>query len=459
LELQEQKRGWGNWQRSLRVPGTLDWQKHGLEPRWLGMETSDCVVAVEPGFFHSHGADERDRFLAGALRRNELALVLSVIGNNDDDSSRSALSRYDSSVHLSETFTSINGRRLPVGTRPEIAPGLGPADRDLAIRLLTRPAEAPWWSLHLNGARVERGDGSGSMNHEAEGHLHPILIDALRDPVVAAWTPPSGDQRWYIIPDATNWDAILGWLMQRALPEYVPSSLRRARSPHFTDTALQTVDELAAQQSLERLEADYATEKAHLEQDLHEAKAHAEPIRYGLLYGTGGELVRAVAAVLTAAGLDAIDLDEELGATKSADLLVSASGPPRRLVEVKAASGAAQEHLVGHLQRHLETWPQLRPDVPVTGGVLVVNHQHKLHPSERAAQVYSRPEFVASLTVAVMSTVELFQRWRAKDWTAIRNAMLGTDPGLPATTAIPVEAVAAPPPSNWRRWRSGKRPR
>jgi hypothetical protein len=30
------------------------------------METSDCVVAIEHGFFHDHGADERERFLAGA---------------------------------------------------------------------------------------------------------------------------------------------------------------------------------------------------------------------------------------------------------------------------------------------------------------------------------------------------------------------------------------------------------
>jgi FAD dependent oxidoreductase len=93
--------------------------------------------------------------------------------------------------------------------------------------------------------------------------------------------------------------------------------------------------------------------------------------------------------VLTAAGLSVVDLDTALGATKSADLLVSAApAGPRRLVEVKGVGGAAQEHLVGHLQRHLGTWPQLRPDEPVTGGVLVVNHQHKLHPAERVARVY-----------------------------------------------------------------------
>jgi hypothetical protein len=43
-------------------------------------------------------------------------------------------------MHLSKTFTSIVGRRLPTGTRPAVAPDLDLADRDLAILLLTRPA-------------------------------------------------------------------------------------------------------------------------------------------------------------------------------------------------------------------------------------------------------------------------------------------------------------------------------
>jgi hypothetical protein len=31
----------GRHELRLRVPGTVDWQKHGMQPRWLGMETSD----------------------------------------------------------------------------------------------------------------------------------------------------------------------------------------------------------------------------------------------------------------------------------------------------------------------------------------------------------------------------------------------------------------------------------
>jgi hypothetical protein len=196
------------------------------------METSDCAVAVQPGSFHNRGVDERDRFLAGARRRGELALVVAMIGEVDDDSARSAPSSFDSSVSLSTMFTSVDGRRLPARTRPEIAPDLGPAERDLALRLLARPADAPWWSLHLSGAHLERVGGFGPEYHEAEGELQPILIDALGDPVVAAWVPPSGDQRWYIIPAATDWDTILGWVIQRALPEYVPGALR---GPGFAD--------------------------------------------------------------------------------------------------------------------------------------------------------------------------------------------------------------------------------
>ena len=445
-------------QRSLRVPGGLDWQKHGLEPRWLGMETSDCAAALQPSIFRGRGADELDRFLAGARRRRELALVVAVIGDARDDRPRGVLSRPDSSVNLSSTFTSVSGQRLPAGTRPEMASDLGSADRDLTLRLLTRPAHAPWWSLHLSGAHLERGDGSGSEDHPAEGQMQPILVDALGDPVVAAWSPPSSDQRWYILPDGTDWDNVLGWLVQRALPEYAPGALRRARSPHLVDPDLQTPGELVARQDLEELEARYAKERLRLEQTLREAETCAEPVRYGLLYGTGAELVRAVAQVLTAAGLRTVDLDEELGGTKSADLLVSADGSPGRLVEVKATSGAAPESLVGHLERHLATWPQLRPAEPVTGGTLVVNHQHRLHPSERAVDVYSRREFVAALSVTVISTRKLFDWWRAADWTAIRTAVLGADPYQAATAAVAAEAVTTPPtpPRRGLRWRPGR---
>jgi len=100
--------------------------------------------------------------------------------------------------------------------------------------------------------------------------------------------------------------------------------------------------------------------------------------------------------------------------------------------------------MVGHLERHLGTWPQLRPGTPVTAGVLVVNHQHRLHPSERTAHVYSRPEFVASLRVAVVSTLELFHWWRAENWAAIQDAILGTAPASAVTAATSAERAPDP---------------
>ncbi|MFJ8793679.1 hypothetical protein [Streptomyces sp. NPDC102462] len=442
----------------LRVPGDVPWQQHGLVPRWWGMESSDCPAAVEPGFFSGQGREEFQRFLGGARQRGEVALIFAAIGHAEGDRPRNVFSSVDASVHLGDQSTSAGGRRLPKGMRPAIAPGLKGADRDLAIRLLTRPEGAPWWSLELYGSQSYNGDGSGRVNHPPAGELHPILVDSLGEPVVAAWTSPEGDQRWYLIPDATRWESVLGWLVHRALPEYVPAALRRARSPFFIDPDLQTVGEQSARDALEDLKARYAVEKQRLEDELRQAKETAEPVRYGLLYGSGTDLVHAVARVLTAAGMHTVDLDEELGGTKSADLLVGADGMASRLVEVKGASGPAQEHLVGHLQRHLETWPQLRPDEPVSDGVLIVNHQHKLHPSERAAAVYARPEFVASLDslpVTVISTVELFNWWRAADWTAIRTAMLG-DTAATAQSATPVNPPQ-PPAAQRRRWWSGGR--
>jgi hypothetical protein len=158
---QQEQRGRSEYkQRTPRVPGGLDWEKHGMQPRWLGMETSDCAVALEPGFYHGQGDTERDRFLAGARSRGELALVVAVIGDIDDDTPRHVLSNFDSSVQLSTWLRTISGSRLPAGgSRPTLAPDLGPADRDLAMRLLNSRPDAPWWVLRLNSLQGERGDG------------------------------------------------------------------------------------------------------------------------------------------------------------------------------------------------------------------------------------------------------------------------------------------------------------
>jgi hypothetical protein len=206
--------------------------------------------------------------------------------------------------------------------------------------------------------------------------------------------------------------------------------------------------------------ARHAEEKARLEAELRQAEAAAEGVRYGLLYGTSTELVDAVDTVLKDAGFTTVNLDEELGQTRSADLLVTFE-QQRRLIEIKSTSGNASESLVADLQRHLATWPELRPQEPVGGGVLIVNHQHKLEPYQRSRQVYSRPEFVAALTVPVLSTHTLFDWWKVSDWTSIREAVLGpTHPangigppaaGRPPTTASPRPQNRTRPLRIWRR--------
>jgi hypothetical protein len=425
----------GGSQGRLRIPGDAAWQANGLEPRWLGMESSDCPAALEPSIFHGHGSDELKRFLDGADRRGEIALVISMIGDAEDTDPRRVTATYDASIDLPLNYNTVAGRRLPSGTKPRLAEDLGSADRDLALRLTNRPADAPWWSLQLQGTTLNRMDGRGPEVHHPVGTLQPLLVDGLDNPIAAVWIDPSQSRRWYIVPDTTDVNLLLSWLINQGLPAYVPDALRRVRSAHFVDPDLQTTAELSARQELADLEAGYTAEKTRLQLTLRQAEAAAESIRYGLLYGSGSTLVTAVRAALTAAGLAVLDLDEELAGTRSADLLVLADGH-RILTEVKAAGGAASENLVGDLKRHLETWPQLRPAEPVTQGLLIVNHQHKLSPADRASQVYSRPEFVQALDVRVLSALELFEHWRTEDWPGLRDAVIGT----PQTVAPPTEA-------------------
>jgi hypothetical protein len=71
------------------------------------------------------------------------------------------------------------------------------------------------------------------------------------------------------------------------------------------------------------MEIRHAEERTRLEAELARAAEEAEKIRYGLLYGTGSELVEAIATVLTTAGFTTVNLDDDLGGTRSADLLVT----------------------------------------------------------------------------------------------------------------------------------------
>ncbi|MFC7864869.1 hypothetical protein ACFU5B_13730 [Streptomyces murinus] len=421
----------------------ISWTKHGAEPRWLKLDTSTCAAAINPSHFSGHGADEFDRFLSGAASRGEPALIIATMGTADDDNDRvrSVFGRPGGRVDFCHFTGAIVGERLLTGAEVSLAPDLGAADRDLGLRLLNRPVSAPWWAMTLQASALE--GPRGTTVREPEGELVPILVDSLNEPVVARWTSGDGRQIWYVIPDGVDWNQVVDWLIQRALPEHVPAALRRVRSRHHADPALETPAETQARSALEELERRYLEDKTRLEDDLERARQDAEPMRNGLLYGSGSELEDAVAVVLRAAGFTVTDLDEELGGTLSADLLAVLNGSTC-LVEVKAAAGAAGEKLISQLQRHLEKWPLLRPGQPVTCAALIVNHQHRLDPAERSAEVYQR-RVVDALPFPVIASGDLYRWWRTQDWPAVQTAVLGQ--------ARPRGEQDEPPAVRRRRWR------
>ncbi|MEU2043699.1 hypothetical protein [Nocardia niwae] len=436
----------------------VEWQQLGVEPRWLGAETVDCVAALEPRRFTGSQRNEFSRLLEGAEKREEMALVISMLGRaGDDDPVRSATTAADDSLFLPGFQGSINARRLPVGARPQLADGLSAADRDLGNRLLGRPDGAQWWTLALANTALESGTGYGVQKvFPPPGALEPILVDPVGKPVVAAWVPAHQNRRWYIVPDAIKWSSVIDWLVQQAIPYYIPDAPRRFRTAGFVDPAWETPREQRAREAIADMEIRHLEERARLEAEREDARRAAEGVRGGLLYGSGGELVRAVDQVLSDAGISTIDLDAGEKGTWSADLLARADGAAR-LVEVKSESGRAKEALVGDLLKHLGTWRVERPEEPVSGGTLIVNYQRKIAPEQREPQVYSRQEFVKSLVVNVVGSIDLFRWWKDSDWPAIREAVLGetTPPGddRAASNATPNAPVAPPRRGSWFRRR------
>jgi hypothetical protein len=231
-------------------------------------------------------------------------------------------------------------------------------------------------------------------------------------------------ERRYVVPIETPWHVLLKWLLEHGLPEFVPGAMRRARRPLASDTNTMTRRERDARAALADLETDYATRRADMEHELEESRAAASAVRDGLLYGTGGLLVEAVRSVLESAHVKVVDLDDELGGTKNADLLCSYGGRSR-LVEVKSASGSAPERAYEDLVRHLREWERLPGSTSVEGGALVLNHQHRMVPHERNPKPYSRPEFLAAQTEPVVTTLALFEAWREEDVEAVRRLIFG----------------------------------
>jgi hypothetical protein len=406
---------------------TVRWESLGLTPRWVGDDTSAAVAAIEPSLFANRGADEWRRFRAGTAKRGELGLAISMVGAPEEPE----LVRVGgpaASVYLPGSaagFASVGGPRIALATPPTPVERLGPADRDLALRLAdARDPTLPWWSLSLHGSEVHMGGGGASQVLSPIGVLWPLLVSDAGEVVAAVWTSPDEDLRHYIVPWLPAWTPMLEWLARRAIPEHVPSAARRIHDKIGDEHELQTSAEVSLRADLAQLDHEYEARRADLVQRLNHARAEADGVRLDLLFGTGRALEMAVSRVLRDAGLDVTSLDQALGRSASADLLVTHAGR-HWLVEVKSAAGNAGERLVATAKKHLETWPEVRPDVHVEGIVLILNHQSATHPLDRSPEAYSRPEFVRSLTVQVVTTLQLHDAWRRADHDAIRRLMLG----------------------------------
>lgn len=467
IEAQQQAAGESanSWLRSQHRPSIAelgsDWQRLGLEPRWVGYDTVDCAVALSPSIFSGQGADEFNRFRQGAEHRGDVALVVSPIGKTALERELHNIFGDVVSVHIGQTDTSVSGRAVGKGAKPRMADHLGGADAQLALRLLNCPTALTWRTLTLSGAVSETAHGR--KQHEAEGTLIPILETEMGEPVVAAWVSPDGVERRYLVPIETPWPLVTEWLLQQALPEFVPGAMRRARRPLADDVDLMTRGEKEAHAALKQLETYYAHRRVELENQVDRERDRAASLREGLLYGSGRDLEQAVRAVFESAGIHVTDLDDELGGTKNADLLCVYEGRAR-IVEVKSANGSASENAYQDLIRHLREWPTLSEATPVDGGALVMSHELRREPLERTPRPYARPEFLNAQTEPIISAVELFNAWRLGDDQAIRSLLFGSQATTVSKGNDPVDEreptrmppLGAPERRRWFRLRGGE---
>jgi hypothetical protein len=409
------------WGRPPLSEAAFPWKELGVMPRYVGEESTSCIAAFEPKLLSEGGATEFERFVSAAATRGETALIVSTIGAPERTSLRNVFG-IDAYIPLPDFEGTIGGRRLSAGASAQAADGLVGADRDLALRLRNRPNDAPLWSLTLNPAVLE--DSDGITEHRPKGRLDPLLVNDIGEIVAAVWVPEGKDWRWYIVPAETPWKWITSWVVERAVPEYVPGALRRTHAAELVDEALLTSEELRARNALSDFEAATAREREQLGLLVEAARARVDEVRSGLLYGSGRPLVLAVKAVLESAGFDVVDLDTRLAGTESADLLVSRADK-HHLVEVKSSARKPNEDPLNDLTKHVRTWPALGQRETIEGGVLVMSHQLNAPPLERASLPYSRDAFIRSLPYPIVPVLALFGWWRDGDCRAIVDAVTG----------------------------------
>ncbi|MFD5434192.1 hypothetical protein ACFWJ4_18810 [Kitasatospora sp. NPDC127067] len=426
--------GPGSRPTSEPQPTGPNWAALGIEPRWKGLETSDCAAILSPVLGPATGAEEYTRYAAGALRRGESVLVVACTGAGEHRHNVFS-GKVAPGIHLPDRYGQIAASPLPAGVCPHLAGGLDHAEHELGARLLNRPPET-WFGLTLLQAASYSGrPGSAVIAPKPkEGVLRPILVDGLGTPIAGVWVPDGGGARWFVVPHGTDQQLLAEWLIQHALPAYVPGALTRARSTLVRDAAFATDAEARLIEAITQEQLDHEERQAELQRELAVLQAVADPLRDGLLFGTGRQLEDAVHDVLVAAGATVTRLDDVYG-TESADLLAEYGGR-RVLVEVKSASNRPPQSLPDKLLKHLATWSGLTGTEPVDGGVLVVNHQVKLAPAKRDAEVYTDRAFADALTVPVIGSVRLFEWWRREDWEPVRHAVFGaTSEAGPAESA------------------------
>ncbi|WP_454859648.1 hypothetical protein [Promicromonospora soli] len=397
----------------------VDWTSLGLVPRWAGDDPSSAIAAVEV----SNIGKDWERFHSGAEIRNEAALYISTA---QPASRRSVLAQSNgrpviAALPFLEDELRIVSEPIRLARPPEPAEDLTTTDRDLALRI-RNVSDTQWTDLS-----IETIDWGGKFT----GTWTPLLVTPDEKTVAGVWHHHD-DFRYipiyhYVLPSLPSYRPILQWLVERAVPDLVPSAAARTRRYVAEQPDLQSSREREITAQVASLTARYEKEKADLQQQLVQEQAAVTVVRDPLLFRTGDALEEAVLRVLVDAGVRAARLDPELG-TRSADLLVEHDGQ-RVLVEVKSASGNASESLAEAPRRHQRTWPQLRPGQPIDAVALVVNHQHKLPPKDRSPEVYQRREFVDSLDMPVISTLQLFDHWRRGDFGRIRELFGLVPPG------------------------------
>jgi hypothetical protein len=117
-----------------------------------------------------------------------------------------------------------------------------------------------------------------------------LLEDDLGDSICAVWLPDEVDQRWYLFPAGSSWNSLLGWVVDKGIPGFVPGAAARVRSLGVVEERMLTASELQALDALASFEERTTVERSELESDLALSRADAQVTRDSLLYGVGDDL-------------------------------------------------------------------------------------------------------------------------------------------------------------------------